>query len=93
MDYDTWLTTTPEDMAHDDECCCDKCHSIHVENGNVFYNAEFMELKCCKDLIEYWYSSGEKCRIHPDSYCEAPAESNGMVQYCEGCEHEKEEKE
>lgn len=76
--YDRWLTTTPEDRAHKEECNCEGCHKGHIESGSVAENAESPDFGCCKDQIELDIEKGKRCRLHPTAYFEPG--------YCEGAE-------
>lgn len=46
---DRWITTTPMDKAHEPECHCRKCHTLHIEFDRVEINAETwpQDFPCC----------------------------------------------
>ncbi len=49
MNVDRWLTTTPEDRAHKDECNCLGCHEGHKQSDMVRENAleRPQDFGCC----------------------------------------------
>ena len=45
--YDKWLTTTPADRAHQDECGCPRCHQWHKEEGIFMSECQSCEEEYC----------------------------------------------
>jgi hypothetical protein len=90
--YDRWLTTTPADRAHQDECNCEKCHDWHREEHLIEDNAldSPKDFQCCVEEYEARLEDGEYCKKHRGAYVEAPTKTTPF--YCEDCEAEKEAK-
>lgn len=74
----------PPEPKCEPECNCETCHEHHIQNGEVDELSKRPDFQCCKDQMEVWFESGERCENHPSAYCEPG--------YCEGdpkCEMNK----
>jgi hypothetical protein len=81
--YDNWLTTTPEDRAHQPECNCERCHAQHIEMCEVPENARRIDYQCCKDELDEWIENGKWCPEHGS----ADMKEGGQCALCHPLSH------
>lgn len=62
----SWWYDPP--AGHSSECNCDKCHDLHIENGEVEANASGVDFQCCADELECWIQDGKWCPSHGGAY-------------------------